>query len=168
MAEKETVFSSKIVYKGVFDFKEFYLFCYNWLTGETGLDVMETKYEEKITGESKEVEIKWMGTKELTDYFKYEAEIITIIRGMTKVEVNQGGVKVDANKGRLEIKFKGILVRDYKGKFETTAFKKFLRGIYEKWVITSRIEELQGKVVTESDEFLSQAKAYLDMEGRKG
>ncbi|MEK6847833.1 MAG: hypothetical protein AABX50_01770, partial [Nanoarchaeota archaeon] len=62
---------------------------------------------------------------------------------------------------------KGILVRDYNGKFETTAFKKFLRSIYEKWVIPSSIDEYQAKIASDSDGFLNQAKAYLDLEGKK-
>jgi len=62
---------------------------------------------------------------------------------------------------------KGIISKDYDGKFETTAFKKFLRSIYEKWVILSRIEEFEGKIIKDSDEFLSQAKAYLDLEGKR-
>ena len=34
-------------------------------------------------------------------------------------------------------------------------------------VISERIEQMQGKVAGDCDEFLSQAKAYLDLEGKK-
>ena len=44
MAEKETVFTSKIIYNGYFSFSEFYNFCYSWLTEETGLLIIEKKY----------------------------------------------------------------------------------------------------------------------------
>ncbi|HJZ18480.1 MAG TPA: hypothetical protein VJ208_00030 [Candidatus Nanoarchaeia archaeon] len=167
MVEKETVFSSKIRYNGFFSFSDFYNFCHSWLTEETGLDIAETKYSEKLSGETKNIEVKWAGFKKLTDYFKFETEINFKIDGLAKVEVNQGGIKVQTNKGSVEIKIKGVLARDYQGKFETTAFKKFLRSIYEKWVIPARIEEYQGKVAGDCDEFLNQAKAYLDLEGKK-
>ena len=72
-----------------------------------------------------------------------------------------------SNKGGVEIKIKGDLIRDYQGKFEINAFQKFLRSIYEKWVIPSRIEEYEGKLAGDCDEFLAQAKAYLDLEGKK-
>ena len=83
-------------------------------------------------------------------------------------DVMINGIKVSTNKGSVEMKIAGTLSRDYKGKFETTAFRKFLREIYEKWIIPSRIDEFQGKIAMECDEFLSQAKAYLDLEGKKG
>lgn len=167
MAEKETIFSSRIKYNGIFSFKNFYKFCYDWLNEESGLSIAEDKYGEKLTGDSKELEVKWSGSKKMTDYFKFEAEIVFKVLNLTKVEVNKEGVKVEMNKGSVEVEIKGILVRDYDGKFETTAFKKFLRSLYEKWVIASRIEHYEDKIISACDEFLSQAKAYLDLEGKR-
>jgi len=122
---------------------------------------------EKLTGDSKKMEINWTGTKKLTDYFKLEANISFKVSGLTKVEINQNGAKVQTNKGRVEVSIQGILIRDYQGKFEKSAFQKFLRGIYEKWVIPSRIEEYEGKIILSLDEFLSQTKAFLDLEGKR-
>ncbi len=167
MSEKETVFSSKITYNGFFKFYDFYNFCYNWLTDETGFIISETKYSEKLIGEAKNIEIVWTGFKNVTDYFRFETKINFRVNGLIKAEINQGGMKINTNKGSIEIKMASVLVRDYKGKFETTAFKKFLRSIYEKWVIPSRIDEYSGKVAEECDEFLNQAKAYFDLEGKK-
>ncbi|MEK6841747.1 MAG: hypothetical protein AABX91_01185 [Nanoarchaeota archaeon] len=167
MPEKETVFSSKIAYGGVFSFKELYKFCYEWLKEETGLDISENKYEEKIVGESKNIVVEWKGEKKVTDYFKFEVEVKFTIDGLTNVEINQGGAKVNTNKGKATITVKGNLVRDYDGKFEGTAFKKYLRESYEKWVIPARVEEYSDKLSKSCDEFLSQAKAYLDLEGKK-
>ncbi len=167
MAEKDTVFSSRVRYKGIFSFSDFYNFCHQWLTEETGLKVSEDKYSEKISGDSKKIEIKWTGEKKITDYFRFDAKVEFNIVGLKKVEISKEGTKVETNQGTVQVKIKGILVRDYKGKFETTAFNKFLRGIYEKWIITSRIEEFENKIAEDCDEFLSQAKAYLDLEGKK-
>jgi len=167
MAEKEDIYSSKIKYDGVFSFRDFYKFCYDWLSDETGLDLQESKYVEKIKGNSKDIEVEWEGSKSMTEYFKFDALIKLKVIGLTEVELNQNGQKIKTNKGSIEISVKGTLVRDYDGKFETTAFKKFLRAIYEKWVITSRIIDFEDKVASACDEFLSQAKAYLDLEGKR-
>ena len=167
MAEKDTVFSSSMKYDGIFDFKEFYKFCYEWLTEETGLDISEDKYEEKISGDKKDVAVEWACSRKLTDYFKFEAKVEFTIRPLTNVQITKGGAKIDTNKGNMKISVKGTLVRDYEGKFETTAFKKFLRSIYEKWVIPSRIDQFEDKIIGDCDEFLSQAKAYLDLEGKR-
>ncbi len=165
--EKETIFSSKIKYNGIFNFPDFYKFCYNWLVEETELTMNEDKYSEKIMGDSKNIEIKWKGTKEVTDYFKFEIKADFRINGLTKVEINQEGIKVQTNRGSVEVKVTGTLLRDYKGKFERDAFRKFLRSIYEKWVIPSRVEQFEHKITSEGDEFLNQAKAYLDLEGKR-
>ena len=57
MAEKDIIFSSKIKYGGIFSFKDFYRFCYDWLVDETGLGVVEEKYAEKLEGDAKMIEI---------------------------------------------------------------------------------------------------------------
>jgi hypothetical protein len=167
MAEEDTIFSSKMSYNGIFPFPDFYKFCYDWLSEETGLDVNEEEYSEKLQGDAKNIDIKWSGDRKFTDYFKFKAKVEFKITGLKKVKVKQGGAEIDTNKGKVDIKIKGILIKDYEGKFELTAFKKFMRSVYEKYIITSRVKEYEGKLASACDEFLSQAKAYLDLEGKK-
>jgi len=167
MAEKDKIFSSNISYKGIFSFSNFYKFCYDWLVEETDLDLIETKYSEKLAGNEKDVEIKWTGVKKITDYFKFEIKVVFLVTELTEVEIEQGGAKVKTNKGKVKITVAGTLIRDYDGKFEKDAFRKFLRSIYEKWVIKSRIDQFEEKLFGDCDEFLGQAKAYLDLEGKR-
>jgi hypothetical protein len=167
MAEEETIFSSKISYNGIFSFKDFYKFCYEWLNDEEGLGITEDKYSEKLSGDSKEISVAWSGEKEMTDFFKLQVKVSIDVKNLTKAEINKDGAKISMNKGSVQVGIKGTLVRDYNGKFETTAFKKFLRGIYERWVVPSAIEHNEDKIISICDEFLSQAKAYLDLEGKK-
>jgi len=169
MAEKDTVFSSKIKYNGIFSFKDFYKFCYDWLQEETGFEdtLSEDKYGEKISGNAKEINVEWSGRSKLTDYFRFDIKVTFKVLGLQEVEVEQGGAKVKTNKGSVEVSVKGTLVRDYEGKFETTPFNKALRGMYEKWIISSRIDQFEGKIAGDCDEFIGQAKAYLDLEGKK-
>jgi len=167
MSEKETVFSSSMKYSGIFSFKDFYKFCYDWLSEETGLGLAEEKYEEKIKGDEKDISIDWSGSKKITDYFKSEIKVSFSVSGLKGVEVTEGGKKIKTNTGGVKIGVKGVLVRDYEGKFETTPFQKFLRGVYEKWVIPSRIEHFEEKIFGDCDDFIEQAKAYLALEGKK-
>lgn len=167
MAEKDKVYSSKIKYEGVFDFKAFYKFCHQWLTEETSLSVTEEEYSEKIKGDAKEIDVKWKGKKDISDYFGFETGVSFKILNLKNVEVNQGGRKIKSNEGSVELKMTSNIVRDPQGKFETTPFMKFVRGIYEKWVINARISEIEEKIDGDSDKFLTQAKAWLDLEGKK-
>jgi len=167
MAEKDKIFSSKIKYEGIVSFKDFYRFCYDWLTEETELLVSEKKYKEKLKVDAKDIDIEWVGERKVTDYFKFEIKAVFRILGLKNVEAIQSGVKVKTNQGSVEVTISGTLIRDYDGKFETTSGKKFMRSIYEKWVIPSRIEQFEDKLISDCDEFLSQAKAYLDLEGKR-
>ena len=167
MPEKDTVFSSKIKYSGIFSFSDFYEFCYKWLVEESGLSISEDSYSEKISGDVKNIDFSWSGSKKVTDYFKFEVKISFRVVALSNIEVNQEGRKIKTNKGNIEVSVKGTLVKDYKGKFEKTAFKKFLRGIYERDIISSRVSEYEDKLAGTCDEFLSQAKAWLDLEGRR-
>lgn len=166
MPEKDTIFSSKIKYTGIFLFKDFYRFCYDWLTDETDLLISEDKYTEKLDGDSKNIDIQWTGIRKVTDYFKFEVKVVFRIIGLTNVEISRNNAKIKTNNGSVEIRVKGTLIRDWQGKFEAKAFRKFLRSIYEKWVIPSRIEQFEEKLIGDCDEFLSQTKAYLDLEGK--
>ena len=167
MAEKEKFYGTKVNYNGVFNFNDFYLFCYNWLKDEMGLDLTETRYSEKITGVTKKVVFEWQCSKKIDDYFKLEVRFFEDINGLAKVEVNQGGQKIQTNKGGMELKIEGTLVRDYQGTFEKSGFLKFIREIYEKYITASRIDKLKEKLNSDVDEFTTQVKAWLDLEGRK-
>lgn len=167
MAEKDKIFSSKIKYGGIFPFSEFYKFCYDFLSEDLGFDIVEDKYAEKLSGDSKNIDIEWTGGRGVTDYFKFEVKVSFKIVGLTNIEIDRGGVKEKSNKGSIEVGISGTIIRDPKGKFEATPFNKFLRGIYEKWVITNRISEYEGKLAGACNEFLSQTKAYLDLEGKR-
>lgn len=165
--EKDKIFSSKIKTEGIFDFKDFYKFCYQWLVEEAGLDVIENKYAEKISGDSKKINVEWIGTRKVTDYFKFQIEVKFEVLNLTNVEITKDAKKIKMNKGSVEVTVKGTLIRDYEGKFEKTSAQKFLRGIYEKWVIYTRIREYEGKLIEDCNEFLGQAKAFLDLEGKR-
>ena len=167
MAEKDKIFSSKISYDGILDFKSFYKFCYQWLAEEAGFDMVENKYAEKISGDAKNIKVEWSGGRKVTDYFKFQVDVKFEVLGLTNVEITKDNKKIKMNKGSIEVAIKGTLVRDYEGKFEKTSTQKFMRGIYEKWVIVSRIKEYEGKLVSDCNEFLGQAKAFLDLEGKK-
>jgi hypothetical protein len=165
MSEKDTIFKGKIKNTGVFDFKDFYSFAYDWLRDE-GYDVYEKKYSEKVSGDSKQLEIEWDADREVSDYFKFRINMYWLIMGMKSVEVQKEGQKIKMESGTVEIKFKSILVKDYEDRWENHPFWKFLRGIYERYIIKSRIEEYQIKVLEETEELIAQCKAFLAMEGQ--
>ncbi len=167
MVEKDTIYESKIKHTGTTDFKELYQFLYTWLTDE-GYDVYEKKYSEKVAGDVKEeIKIEWEAKKKISDYFRNVIKSKWRIVNMKDVEVQQGNRKIKMQKGIFEIKFEGILQKDYENKWEKTPIMKFLRGLYDKYVIQTRIEHYEEKLFSKTNDIVEQAKAFLTITGTR-
>lgn len=165
MAEKDEVFSGKVKNSGIFDFKELYRFCYVWLVDKE-YQVIEKEYTEKLGATGKEVVIKWSANRKISDYFRYVINTEWRILGMKDAEVEINGEKVTLNKGNTEIKAKAILIKDFEHRWENSGFLKFLRGVYDRYIIRGRISDYEDKLLEEVDEYLAEIKAFLAHEGR--
>ena len=86
---------------------------------------------------------------------------------MKKVKVKRETREVDMNSGVVEIKFAAVLIKDYEHKWEDRPVWKFLRGVYDRYIIKSRVNAYEDKIKEEVEEFIAQAKAFLVIEGRK-
>tara|TARA_Y100000310_G_C20273585_1_gene619192 strand:+ start:167 stop:667 length:501 start_codon:yes stop_codon:yes gene_type:complete len=165
MAEKDTIFKGKIKQAGIFDYKEFYSFAYDWLV-EEGYNVTEKAYAEKVAGDAKDVDIVWQAKKKISDYFQFLIKVDWKILGMKKIKVKKEDKEVSMNSGLVEIKFAAVLVKDYEHKWEDKPIWKFLRGIYDRYIIRSRIDEYEEKIKEEVDELIAQSKSFLAIEAK--
>lgn len=166
MVELSPVYEGKVVHTGIFNFKEFYNFLYDWFTSYQYV-VIEQKYSEKIKAEGKEIEILWLCLRKISDYFRFRIKIRIFILGMVNVEIIRDGIKVKRDKGEIEVKFSSYLERDYEHKWESNPITKFLRGIYDKYIIRTRTEAYEDALAIEIDEAIAQTKSYLALEGRR-
>lgn len=166
MVEIDTVYSGKVKHSGIFSFSELYEFLYDWVNDE-GYKVKEKKYSEKILGDIKTVEIEWSVEKKISDYFKFQIKMQWLITGLKKIEVKKEDKKVTMNSGTVEIKFKAILQKDYEARWENNPFWKFWRGVYDKYIIRSRIDEYEDKIEEELLDLIAQTKAFLALEARR-
>jgi len=165
MAEKDKVFEGKTSTTGIFDFKQTYRFLYDWFIDKE-YKLHEKKYSEKIKPNGKEIEITWEAKRKISDYFRFIIKSKWRILGMTDVEVQKEGAKVKMNKGQLEVKFSAILVKDYEHRWENSSFLKFLRGVYDRYIIKGRIDKYEDKLLEETDEVIAQTRAFLALEGK--
>ena len=166
MSEKDTIYSEKVKHEGVWHFKDTYKFLFSWFI-DNGYIIIEKKYSEKITAKGKEIEIEWYAKKKISDYFRFIIRSRWVILGMTSVEVQQEGRKIPTNKGEIEIKFDAILERDYEHRWENNGFLKFLRGVYNRYIIKGRIDDYEDRIVEEVNELIAQMKAWLVLEGKR-
>ena len=166
MSEKDAIFKGKIKTRGLYDFKDFYEFLYDYLMDEN-YDVFERKYVEKVSGDSKDVEIKWECMKEISDYFRFEIVLDWLILGMKKVKIKREDREITMDTGLLEVKFKALLVKDYENRWENHPFWKFLRGIYDRYLVEGRIKLYGRKLFEDVNDLTEQIKSYLTIEGMK-
>lgn len=167
MAEKDVILKEKIKYAGYGKFSDAYSYAHDWLKQE-GYGVVEEQYTEKVKGSSKDLEVVWKATKQVTDYFKIELDLKWKVLAMEDVEVEIDGKKKKMNKwAELAIDVKGTLVKDYKNEWNKSATTKFFKEIYNKFVIPSRTEQMQGRVEQVVQGFKEEMKALFELTGKK-
>lgn len=166
MAEKDQIFAEKVKYTGLWKFGDVYRFLWDWFI-DSGYNAKETGYSEKIKPDGKEIEVKWEAKKKISDYFRFVIKADWRILGMTEAEVQKEGMKVKMNKGYIEIKFSAILEKDYEHRWEDNAFIKFLRGVYNRYIIKGRIDDYEDRIREETEEVIAQMKSFLAIEGKK-
>ena len=163
MVERDTILKEVVKFVGISDFKGAYEYAHEWLKSE-GFNIIEDKYTEKVSGDSKDIEVKWNADKRITDYFKIRLEILWEIYGMTDVEVEIDGKRKKMNKfGEISLKIKGILERDWNNQWTSKPSHKFFKDLYYKFIIPGRIESKQIEVQEMVQRFNSEMKAYFDL-----
>lgn len=167
MAEKDVIVKEKLKYSGYGKFSDAYSYAHDWLKQE-GYGVVENQYTEKVKGSSKDVEVSWTASKQITDYFKIELDVKWRVLGLESVEVEIDGKKKKMDKFMdLGIEFKGTLIKDYKNEWNTSATTKFFKEIYNKFVIPSRTEQMKDRVESTVQNFKEEMKALFELTGKK-
>jgi len=166
MAEKDIIIREKVEYTGVFDFAQSYEYAFQWLKDES-YNVIEEKYNEKVTSDGREITVEWKASKTLSDYFKSEISIKFELKRVVDVEVDVDGKKKKTNKGIYRIELKGVLIRDPKSTWESGAYYKFLRDVYNKYIIPGRVDSMEDQVRDDTINFKESIKSFLELSGKR-
>ncbi|MFH1425596.1 MAG: hypothetical protein ABIG28_02605 [archaeon] len=166
MAEKEMAVKEKVGNTGLFDFAGLYRFAHSWFR-ENEYGVNEDKYVEKVKGNKKDIRVEWLAMKDVSDYFKFEQKIIFSISGMAEVEVEIEKEKKKMNQGNVEVEITGTLIRDKDSKWDTSPFSRFMRDVYNKFIIPSRVDEIKNEIRNDVKSFKEQLKAFMELSGRR-
>jgi hypothetical protein len=167
MADKLELAKEKYDHSGLFDFSAYYSFAHAWLSEEKDYGVVEDLYSEKVSGNEREIAIKWTASKKVSDYFKVELKFKFLIFKLVDVEVEMDGEKKKMNKGKFVGEVKANLIRDPSSNWDVSPFNRFLRGLYDKFVIPQRIDGMEQFVLEEAREFVDESKAFLELTGKR-
>jgi len=166
MAEKDQVAKEKIEHTGIFDFSSLYSFSHAWFA-EARFGVNEDKYSEKVKGDARDITIEWKATKDISDYFGYEIKLKFEAENLTEVEAEIDGGRKKMNKGKVVMDIAATLIKDRDGKWETSAFNRFLRDVYNKYVIPARINNFENDLKNVVVNFKEQIKAFFELTGKR-
>ena len=162
MPQRDIIASGiKIKQRSVFNLDELYKIMWRWFE-LYGYDMQELEYRDSLEGGSKHLEIKWRSTKRIDDYIEFAIYTNFLILGLEKVEIEQDGVKTKADKGEVEMNFTAALNKDPEDKWEG-GYNRFLRDVYDKYVIKNRIDSLSGELYEELYKLLDEVKAFLNL-----
>ena len=164
MSQKDIVVKGLVVKsQTIFSLDELYKMLYRWFE-EHRYDFQEREYKEEDKGNNKkDLYLQWHAERKIDDYMKFVIEINFFIRGVQGIEVERGGVKVDTNKGEVEMKTTAYIFKDYDNKWEKSPVMRFLREIYDKKIIHGRIEGYETELHEEVNIILDEVKAFLNL-----
>lgn len=166
MADKSQVIKEKLEHSGLFDFSGFYKFTHAWLM-EEGLDVTETDYKESVSNGKRDISYKWACIRGVSDYFKHEVKLDFKVNDLVEVEVEVDGKKKKMNKGKIGIEIKGTLIRDPDSKWDSTPLNRFMRDVYNKYVIPGTVDSQENKIIGDVVKLKEEIKSYLDLSGKR-
>lgn len=166
MADKREIIKEKLDHSGIFNFSDFYSYAFSWLK-ELKYIITEDKYNETLDGNKRNIYLEWTAIKDLSDYFKIELKLKFNVRGLTDVEIEIDDEKKKSNKGSISVELKGTLIKDPEGKWEKTPSWRFLRDFYNKYIIPSRINDMEGMVAGNIINLKDDMKAFLELSGKR-
>ncbi len=166
MAEKDQILKEQLDHSGIFDFSAFYRFAHTWFK-DRNYGVVEEKYGEKVSDKGREIKIEWKATKNISDYFKIEHDIKFEIKGLVDVEVEVEKKKKKMNRGSIWMEVKGILIKDPESNWDVSPFMRFLRDVYNKYIVPARVDASEDKVRDDAREFRDEMKAFLELTGKR-
>ncbi len=158
--------------KGIFDMGELYNHMKYWLDyqgyGDENSSFREEQYGERIKGDSKTLEIRWVAEKKANDYVTYKMTITFFVLGLKPVEIEQDGRKLETNKADVDIRFEANLILDknknpggnepkYKWK------NKFFQKMYNDYVIRDRIDAHKSDLYSKIYSLHGEVKSFLNL-----
>ena len=109
-----------------FEFKKYY---------KLGEDFEEFYYETTNPDGSKKIEIRWKGKNKENEYFNYHIDLIFLLVNVNDVVIEKDNQKIKIQKGDFEFRIGAYLEKGMDKE------PNFIKKIYEKLMITKRLEE---------------------------
>ena len=149
--QSNMAFKTMIKYRGFYDNDEVLQSIYNWFSeNDFWFDVDKYKHTGLATGIKLKINIS--GTKKITEYLKWKAEVYIVVYDIEEVEVIKEGKKIKMHNGKFSAELKGTLILDWQKRFSQGNFLQKLGDFLRNYVLRYKIvdeweDELADKML---------------------
>lgn len=150
----------KLKQDSIFDLGELYKLLFRWFENN-GYSFYEKNYVDQETPTGKLLQIYWVAEKKIDTYIKFGIEVNYFATGLSKVEIERGGVKISTNKGGIQLNISAYLMKDYDSKWSSSPLMKNMRRMYDSFIIRERIGSLTGELDNECQSLLDEIRSFL-------
>ena len=110
MAKEVLIPKTVIMQEAVFDFSRLYKDMQYWFDQKL-YTFHELRNEQKESARGTELEIEWIGEREINNYFKFKITVLFLGNDIDKLQAEDGSI---VHQGNLKIFLEGTLIMDYK------------------------------------------------------
>lgn len=154
-----TIFKNRIVHEGPFDINLIYKVVKDWFSKHK-YDYTELENTVNFKPKGAEIKLRMRGERAVTSYYKFTINVNFLILETEKVKIKDKTL----DSGWLEMRMDVSLELDYRKRFEKTKFAKFIRFLYNNYIIKDQINsEYGGKAYSEGMNVFETIKGALEL-----
>lgn len=163
MTEKRLIISDLgLSYSGYFHASEVYKII-NKFALERGYDWKETLNEVIVKEDHRNITLKLEPSKSISDYVKTTIKVEAEMSDVTDEEIEIDGKKITVNKGKVKVDLKGIMLSDYEGDWQSTAWRVFIRTIKDKFVYRDYTKSFEDKLKKDVMRLRNELSSFLNL-----
>jgi hypothetical protein len=163
MAELKTLIDRKpLVYEGIFRMDEMWAIINRFIKSR-GYVIVETRNEEKLTDDGKDIFIEIEPYRKVSDYFRKIVTLEIYVRKLKDKTVKVDGKNQKYHYGEIEIRFTAQLMTDWRNRWEGTGFYFLMRVLLDRFVRYDVIREIENETVKDCLDMQEEIRAYLNM-----
>lgn len=156
------VYDLGISQETTFNFADLYKLMQSWFS-QHGYMFLEKEYIDTMRETGKCSTIKWEGERIIDDYVKFHISITITCFDIQEVELKD----CIACEGKLNIAFKAYVERDYEGEWEKNFALKFVRAAFDKFVLSSKLEDYSDELKKDTYGLFNKIKSFLRLKTYK-
>lgn len=159
MSERDYIEDTITVqHSGVFDFNGLYRLLRKWFK-QCKYHFTEPAYKDLREEGGRNVKLKWIAKRKITDYARYVIETEISLRNLEEVMVK----KRKMAKASLSVSLLAYIDKDYEETWYRKSFYKFMREVYDKFAQGQQYDLMEKDLKRDLRAIADEIKTYLNL-----